>query len=238
MEPTKSKIDWSDAEIQAAVNSYTQMLQREQLGIKINKAHENRMLREQALASRTQSSIEFRMQNISAVLADLERPWIKGYPPAKNVGANVKKKILSALEVQGAPTPEDHHPTADERILERRAAKLEGYKLTQTPKGILKPQIVADTGKTYIRDPEVRAWVRQQALGVCEGCGKDAPFEKNGLPFLEVHHVKHLAHGGSDLVTNAVALCPNCHRRCHHSSDKEAFSKSLYERVKRLVVEP
>lgn len=236
MEPVKGKNDWNDSEIQAAVDSYLQMLEREQLGEKINKAQENRLLRE-VLTTRTQSSVEFRMQNISAVLADREQTWLKGYPPAKNVGSNVKKKILHALEQREASTSLDRHHTDDEQILELRAAKLEKYPMLKTPEGIAKPQVVDSLRKTYVRDPEVRAWIRQKAKGICEGCGQDAPFEMDGTPFLEVHHVKHLACGGSDLVTNAVALCPNCHRRCHHSSDREAFSKSLYEKVNRLVAE-
>jgi 5-methylcytosine-specific restriction protein A len=90
---------------------------------------------------------------------------------------------------------------------------------------------------SFIRDPEVRAWVRNEAEGLCEGCGKDAPFKKHGLPFLEVHHVKHLAQKGSDRITNAVALCPNCHRSCHHSDEKIEFTALLYKQVARLVPE-
>ncbi|WP_371259562.1 HNH endonuclease [Pseudomonas sp. Pf153] len=52
-----------------------------------------------------------------------------------------------------------------------------------------------------------------------------------------MHHVKHLAQQGSDSITNAVALCPNCHRRCHFASDKEAFTLSLYGKVSRLIAE-
>ncbi|MGH8030771.1 MAG: HNH endonuclease [Luteimonas sp.] len=65
------------------------------------------------------------------------------------------------------------------------------------------------------------------------------PFkDTGGLPFLEVHHVRHLAEQGSDRTSNAVALCPNCHRRCHLSADKDAFVVSLYENVPRLIAEP
>ncbi len=238
MEPIKDKNEWSDLEIQAAVNSYLQMLDREKQGEKINKAHENRLLRKETLTARTQSSVEFRMQNISAVLVDLEQNWIKGYPPAKNVGANVKKKILQALDQWEPLVPEDNQPTADEEVLEHRATKLGKHKLMTIPKGISEPQTLSGMVKIYVRDPEVRAWIRQQARGVCEGCGQGAPFERDGIPFLEIHHVKHLACGGSDLVTNAVALCPNCHRRCHHSSDRETFTRSLYKKVKRLIIEP
>ena len=42
------------------------------------------------------------------------------------------------------------------------------------------------------------------------------PFLKiNGARYLEVHHLKRLADGGSDTIENAVAVCPNCHRELH-----------------------
>lgn len=234
MDTGKRSRDWSDVEIRAAVDAYLDMLNREQGGQRINKAHENRQLRAGVLAARTEGSVEFRMQNISTVLLEMNQPWINGYKPAKNVGANVARKIRDALDLNAAPTSEDFEPTADEITLEMRAGKLEKQTLVQPPRGILKPQLSSSAGKAFLRDPEVRAWVRQQANGVCEGCDQPAPFEMNDRPFLEVHHVKHLAHGGSDRPSNAVALCPNCHRRCHHSNDKQEFTASLYERVERL----
>ncbi|WP_433736776.1 HNH endonuclease [Pseudomonas putida] len=234
MDTEKSNSDWSAAEIQAAVDAYLSMLSREQNGQAINKAYENRVLREGALAGRTKGSVEFRMQNISTVLVELGRARIEGYKPARNVGANVATSIREALNALEPSVPEDFAPTADEATLERRAAKLERQPIKVKPKGIEKPVQTTSNGKSYFRDPEVRAWVRQQAEGKCEGCGEPAPFEKDGRPFLEVHHVKHLAQDGSDRPSNAVALCPNCHRRCHHSSDREAFTTSLYLKVKRL----
>lgn len=237
MDTGKSNSDWSEVEIQAAVDAYLSMLSREQSGQKVNKAHENRALREGALAGRTKGSVEFRMQNISTVLVELGRDRIEGYKPAKNVGANVERSIREALNAQSTLTPEDFAPTADEATLERRAAKLEKQPLKGEPKGIVKPEQTQTIGKSYVRDPEVRAWVRKQAEGICEGCCQPAPFEKDGRPFLEVHHVKHLAQEGSDRPSNAVALCPNCHRRCHHSSDRDEFTASLYKKVKRLEVE-
>ncbi|MFJ5296838.1 HNH endonuclease [Pseudomonas sp. NPDC088368] len=239
MDIDKTNSDWSEQEIQAAVDAYLDMLQREKKGLKINKAHENRVLREGPLSGRTKGSVEFRMQNISTVLMELNQERIIGYKPAKNVGANVVRSIREALDAYNhMASPEDFEPTADEAVLEQRALKLEKHPLKTPPRGIENPQQSPSTGKAYIRDPEVRAWVRQQAKGVCEGCGQPAPFQINETPFLEVHHVKHLAHQGSDRPSNAVALCPNCHRRCHHSSDKQAFTDALYDRVKRLVREP
>lgn len=69
----------------------------------------------------------------------------------------------------------------------------------------------------YRRNPDVVAEVLFRAKGICEICKKDAPFlrKSNGSPFLEIHHIIPLSQGGPDIVDNALALCPNCHRRAH-----------------------
>lgn len=233
----KSNSDWSEVEIQAAVDAYLRMWSCEQKEQAYNKAHENRVLREGVLADRTKSSIEFRMQNISSVMVELGREPIKGYKPAKNVGANVALSIRKALDGSNVVTPEDSNPTADEAKLEQRAVKFERQPFLYIPKGIKNPVWTESTRKAYFRDPELRGWVRQQANGKCEGCGKPAPFQKDGKPFLEVHHVKHMSQEGSDQPSNVVALCPNCHQRCHHSDDRAEFTAWLYANVGRLEKE-
>ena len=72
--------------------------------------------------------------------------------------------------------------------------------------------------KYFIRNPDVVASVLYRAKGVCEGCHKPAPFisKKRNEPYLEVHHKIRLADGGEDTVQNALALCPNCHRKSHY----------------------
>ncbi|GED22311.1 HNH endonuclease [Halomonas halmophila] len=69
----------------------------------------------------------------------------------------------------------------------------------------------------YVRNPDVVAEVLHRAKGDCEKCGERAPFVKrsDGKPYLEVHHKIQLSDGGDDTVENAVALCPNCHRKEH-----------------------
>lgn len=69
----------------------------------------------------------------------------------------------------------------------------------------------------YRRNPDVIIEVLKRASGVCELCHGDAPFLRasDGTPYLEVHHIKTLARGGEDVAENALALCPNCHRREH-----------------------
>lgn len=229
--------DWSEPELQAAVDAYLRMWSLELGNQKFNKALENRLLRQGALAARSEGSVEFRMLNISTVLDRMGKGRINGYKPAPHVGTNVENAIRVALANRGVLADDDFLPTADEETLERRAAVLQKQPLEDEPAGILKPQRAPNNGTSYVRDPKVRAWVRKKAKGICEGCAKPAPFMKNGEPFLEVHHVKHLADKGSDRTRNAVALCPNCHRRCHHSSDREAFTALLYDTVKRLKPE-
>ena len=94
------------------------------------------------------------------------------------------------------------------------------------------------TSQAYVRDPLVKTWVLQNAHGRCEACGNPAPFTgEDGEPFLESHYVRPLANGGSDKITNAAALCPNCHRRCHLGADRREFTDCLYAKVPRLVLE-
>jgi len=71
---------------------------------------------------------------------------------------------------------------------------------------------------SFRRNPDVVAEVLERANGHCEDCSMPAPFNRksDGTPFLEVHHLLMLAHGGEDVVENAKALCPNCHRRQHY----------------------
>ncbi|TDA69847.1 HNH endonuclease signature motif containing protein, partial [Halomonas marinisediminis] len=46
-------------------------------------------------------------------------------------------------------------------------------------------------------------------------------------PFLEVHHLIRLKDGGPDTVENCAALCPNCHRKLHYSSEKTSLTEYL-----------
>ena len=80
------------------------------------------------------------------------------------------------------------------------------------------PQTFNVQAMVYRRNPDVIAEVLDRANGNCEECDSAAPFlrARNGLPYLEVHHRRPLSQGGEDTVENAIALCPNCHRRFHY----------------------
>jgi 5-methylcytosine-specific restriction protein A len=82
----------------------------------------------------------------------------------------------------------------------------------------LKPKRIVLTSTMFVRSSDVVAEALHRAAGVCEVCVKPAPFTRrsNGTPYLEVHHKIRLADGGLDILENAVALCPNCHRASHY----------------------
>lgn len=230
--------DRTDAELEAAAKAYLWMLQQEADGKPFSKAEVNQSLRNGVLASRSKASIEYRMQNTSAVLEEIGEARIGGYLPAKNVGEGVKARIRRAVEASGFRLSPDYEPTADPVELERRVARLRKKKTPSIPPGRAAPASVSTTGRSFVRDPAVKAWVLHTANGLCEACGAPAPFTgDDGEPFLEVHHFRQLADGGSDRVSNAVALCPNCHRRCHHGQDRHEFTDGLYGRLPRLVQE-
>lgn len=81
-----------------------------------------------------------------------------------------------------------------------------------------RPAMVTVVTKAFVRNPDVIAEVLERASGTCECCDQPAPFRRNSdqTPYLEVHHKTPLAAGGDDTIKNAVALCPNCHRREHY----------------------
>jgi 5-methylcytosine-specific restriction protein A len=79
------------------------------------------------------------------------------------------------------------------------------------------------------RAEAIRRYALKRAAGSCEACHLKAPFKSRSGPFLEVHHVHRLADGGPDHPANVIALCPNCHRRAHFSTDAKVFNEELVE---------
>lgn len=85
------------------------------------------------------------------------------------------------------------------------------------------------------RSMAIKLYVLCRSNGVCEGCHDVAPFDRpNGDPYLEPHHTHRLADDGPDHPAREIALCPNCHRRAHHSKESLAFNARLKREVSRI----
>jgi len=229
--------DWTEAEVVASVNTYVEMLNRWKAGETFSKASYNNRLRAGGLAKRSKGSIEYRMQNISAVLDGMGIPWLPGYKPARNVGPKVEKQIknlLKSMMLSGLPTQEN--PIELDGSVSNLRNRLRSGEPYLPPAGNSQIRKIKINSDVFLRDPKVKAWVLHTANGICEGCGREAPFvSEDGLPFLETHHVKTLSDGGPDTTDNTVALCPNCHRKIHLGQDKESFKVALLGKLKRLT---
>jgi len=95
--------DWSSAELDAIVADYFAMLRAEQTGHRANKTAHRRVLME--AVHRSNGSIEFKHQNISAVLTQLGLPRIAGYKPAWNFQGAIADAIGRFLAVNSDPVP-------------------------------------------------------------------------------------------------------------------------------------
>jgi uncharacterized protein DUF3883 len=102
-EPNERR-NWTGEELDLIVSDYFFMLNDEAAGVPFNKAQHNRLLRSNI--DRSEGSIEFKHQNISAVLQLLGLPRIRGYLPA----ANYQKAIIAAIDRYLSRNPVALHP--------------------------------------------------------------------------------------------------------------------------------
>lgn len=203
-------------------------------------------------ATQLHNSLKNARDSFDAHASTLRRGWQASLPsPAQAIldahGDRSRQAIWKDVEplfnpLAEAPAPgfteSDLQPTEDHHELAARTTRLRGRKRTGKPSGNKHPKSGTSTTTTYVRDPDVQAYVLDESGGVCERCEAPAPFLKpNGDPYLEVHHVRQLAHGGSDTIHNAVALCPNCHREAHSGPHPTNFQKSMIQQVARLKSE-
>lgn len=91
--------DWTDTEVDLIVADYFDMLRLERADKPFVKAHRNAALQE--LTGRSRGSIEFKHQNISAVLLKLGMDWITGYKPMANFQGGLLAGVERYLDVVG-----------------------------------------------------------------------------------------------------------------------------------------
>ena len=105
---------WDWLECEACVQDYFAMLNQELGGRAYNKT-EHRTALMQKLQGRSKGSVEFKHQNISAVLLELGLPYIAGYKPRFNYQAQLRDVVLAHLaahqgDIDSLLTPADQPP--------------------------------------------------------------------------------------------------------------------------------
>src|SRR5438876_254596 len=88
--------DWSQAEVEATVASYFEMLDSEVRGQDYNKSAHRRLLAAR-LNRRTDGAIERKHQNISAILIELGFVYIAGYKPLQNYQQLLYEAVANRL---------------------------------------------------------------------------------------------------------------------------------------------
>lgn len=92
--------DWTDAENDALVADYFAMFADAEVGRQYSKTgHRNALM---DVITRSRGSIEFKHQNVSAVLLGLGDDWLTGYKPAANFQDSLVDAVARWL---------DHHPS-------------------------------------------------------------------------------------------------------------------------------
>lgn len=89
-------MDWSRTECEAIVADYMAMLASELKGEAYSKAEHRRAL-QLKLSNRSEGSIEYKHQNISAILIESGYPYVTGYKPASNYQQLLRETVISRL---------------------------------------------------------------------------------------------------------------------------------------------
>jgi hypothetical protein len=112
-------LTWSNTEVQLIIADYFNMLSAELKGEAYSKAEHRRALKP-LLQNRSDSSVEYKHQNISAVLIELGQPYIKGYIPRFNYQAILKDAVVDYLN-QNLKIEDQFRSFADKEILPTKA---------------------------------------------------------------------------------------------------------------------
>lgn len=89
-------MDWTRLEVELVVADYFAMLLEEMAGRRVDKSAHRRALKP-LLKGRSEGSIEFKHQNISAVLINFRQPFIAGYLPRQNYQMLLEQVVLEWL---------------------------------------------------------------------------------------------------------------------------------------------
>lgn len=156
--------NWTDEEVGAIVESYFRMLNKEVKGAKYVKAVFNREL--QGKIDRTRSSIEFKHQNVSAVLEVLGLPYIDGYRPLRNY----QKALVDAVAAHLHGNPTLHHDLAGRNVAEDDGPSPAWSKL-QPEIEYAPPPVLAPPP---IKNPEARDAIRRMVRCMGNPAERDA----------------------------------------------------------------
>lgn len=137
--------------------------------------------------------------------------------------------LLPEGPVDARAAREDYEEQADQLTRQLSLEELWERYLQQKAKGTKTPRVRKGATRVYSRDPVVGAIARKRANLTCEapGCAISLFLDKEGLAYVEIHHIHTLATGGPDTPENVACLCPAHHREAHHGAQAAKLISSL-----------
>ncbi len=138
---------WKQNEVEAAIAAYFDMLRREVAQQKVNKTAVYRNLEEDG--ERTAKSYEFKMQNISAVLALNDLPFLKGLVPAKNFQRMLEPLVMAFV---------DERPDVQQALLQYATGRTVEQRLQEL---LDAPSLVEEPAPPYVAKPNERKFKGQ-----------------------------------------------------------------------------
>lgn len=137
---------WSNMEVELILADYFNMLSKELRGEPYSKAEHRRALMA-LLENRSEGSVEFKHQNISAVLANLGQPYIKGYLPRFNYQGLLEEKVIEYLV--GKPNLE----LLFQGFADRKIQQPEATDFSKLLEAAPQPEQVLEPRAAYVRTP-------------------------------------------------------------------------------------
>ena len=150
--------DWGRDEVEIIVSDYLRMLLSELAGQPYNKAAHRRQLKA-LLPARSESSIEFKHANISAVMLEMGYPYIRGYQPRSNFQRStlvdvVQSQVLRLRELDDVA----------QSAVERPAVPVEHVDFSRVASKVPLKEIVArEVSPAYLRAPVKRDYFAREA---------------------------------------------------------------------------
>jgi len=150
--------DWGRDEAEIIVSDYLRMLLSELAGQPYNKAAHRRQLLT-LLPGRSESSIEFKHANISAVMLELGYPYIRGYQPRSNFQRStlvdvVQSQVLSQRELDDVTLS----------AVERPAAPVDHIDFARVvSKAPQREIVIREASPAYLRAPVKRDYFAREA---------------------------------------------------------------------------
>lgn len=188
--------DWTLQQLAAAVEAYRWMQQRADDDRKVNKTQ---LYRELSLNhGRTPKAWEYRMQNISHVLDQLNQDWIAGLKPAKNVGPEVTGALIKLLDIG---------PLATSGM-----TRLERQRQLVDESGYFLPESVEDERDRVLRSIVQRQGQQAFRLALLEAYeNKCAMTGCRVVDVLEAAHIHRYMGKETNLVSNGLLLRADVH---------------------------